>query len=347
MKTSNNPILILYTELAEYTLACIEELSLQNTNIHVVRWPINSEAPFKFREINGVTFYERHDYSTQQLLELTKKLNPSLVLCSGWVDPAYIKCCKQLKKNCPTVLTLDNHWQGSALQRIKTLVAKYTLMSAFTHAWVPGKPQLPFVKKLGVPEPNIHTGFYSADLNLFQSPKRTKISKKFLFVGRYLEFKGIFELWQAFSQLKKQANTSWELHCVGHGDLWEERVQSEGIIHHGFLQPKELKTLVNECNVFVLPSHKEPWGVVVHEMAASGLALLCSDKIGASTTFLEEGKNGFIFKNQNTSDLQKALFKITELTDEQLLNMSHHSQELAQKISPKTWADTAKEIIGS
>ena len=37
----------LYTEIAEYFLACCKELS-KHGQIHIIRWPINKEAPFQF-----------------------------------------------------------------------------------------------------------------------------------------------------------------------------------------------------------------------------------------------------------------------------------------------------------
>ena len=102
---------------------------------------------------------------------------------------------------------------------------------------------------------------------------------------------------------------------------------------------------MHECDVFVLPSHKEPWGVVVHEMAASGLVLLCSDKIGAATSFLKEGENGFTFEHKNSESLYKALSKVTELEDSEILKMGNHSLKMAQKITPEKWAQTAIELI--
>jgi glycosyltransferase involved in cell wall biosynthesis len=191
------------------------------------------------------------------------------------MDNGYTHICKELFGTCKTVLTLDNHWFGDFKQRLKTFFAKHYFKKIFTHAWVPGEPQLPFVKKLGFNQYNTHTGFYSADIKLFQPSEENSLNYNLIYVGRYLDFKGIFELWNAFIEFKKTAKHPWTLHCVGTGDLWEKRAIHSDIVHHGFLQPAELKKLVDTCDVFVLPSHKEPWGVAAHEMAACGLTLLC------------------------------------------------------------------------
>ena len=44
-----------------------------------------------------------------------------------------------------------------------------------------------------------------------------------------------------------------------------------------------------------MPSKKEPWGVVLQEMAIAGLPLLTSQHVGAATMFLEEHENGLVF----------------------------------------------------
>jgi glycosyltransferase involved in cell wall biosynthesis len=340
---NNKPIVFLYSELAEYILACIAVLAAKHPNIHVVKWPTNSEAPFQFRKLEGVSTYKREDYTPSQLLELLEEIKPALIISSGWMDKGYVNCCKHYFGRCNTVLTLDNHWQGDLKQIIKTKIAKYYFKKIFSAAWIPGEPQIEFIQKLGFK--NYKTGLYCADFNLFKPNPTKKVNRKLLFVGRYLEFKGIFELWDAFVKLKSNQHSKWELHCAGNGDLWENRTLHESIVHHGFLQPAELAKVVHECDAFVLPSHKEPWGVVVHEMAASGLALLCSDKIGAAAAFLKEGKNGFTFEHKNSESLYKAITKFTELEDSEILKMGNHSLKMAQKITPEKWAQTALELI--
>jgi glycosyltransferase involved in cell wall biosynthesis len=48
------------------------------------------------------------------------------------------------------------------------------------------------------------------------------------------------------------------------------------------------------ADVFALLSRHEPWGVVVNEAAASGLALVLSDRVGAAHDLLRDGENGFL-----------------------------------------------------
>ena len=54
--------MILYTELAQYSIACFKALSRLDVNLLVVHWPINAEAPFKL----DLSFIDSH-YSRDQL----------------------------------------------------------------------------------------------------------------------------------------------------------------------------------------------------------------------------------------------------------------------------------------
>ena len=345
-------ILFLYTEIAEYFLAGVEALSKKDNEIHIVKWKTNKEAPFKFRKMEGVMFYERDDYTNTQLLNLAKKIAPSIIIASGWTDKAYLKVAKHFKNKIQTVLTLDNHWNATLKQKIACILSPFVLKSKFSHVWVPGKPQKEYALKLGFKENDISTGFYSADTYLFSKykkenelQKKENYPKKILYVGRYIKEKDIFLLWETFIELQKEFPNNWELLCVGTGDLYEKRIKHPKIKHLGFVQPNEMGKLIAETGVFVLPSKFEPWGVVVHEYAAAGFPLICSDRIGAASTFLENNKNGFLFQSGNKEDLKQVLKKVMSLPNNKLIEMSEISYKKSLKLSPEKWANTLLNIL--
>lgn len=341
-------VLFLYTELADYFLKCCDELS-KTCDVHIVRWPVNKEAPFNFSYSDKIKIYDKKAYSFDGLQKLVSEINPDVLICSGWVDKDYLKITKPYFKKIPTVLTCDTHWKGSLKQHIAILLSRFFLLTTFSNAWVPGKPQVIYVKKLGFKPENISTGFYSCDLSKFNAVynsqhkiKAEHFPRRFLYVGRYYEFKGISDLWQAFIELQAEKPSSWELWCLGAGDL--EPIKHPNIKHFGFVQPKDLEPILEKTGVFVLPSRFEPWGVVVQEYAAAGFPMIVSSAVGAREVFLEEKKNGFSFPPQNVSVLKKELKKVMNLSDKELILMSEQSHALAQKISPKKWANTVLEI---
>jgi glycosyltransferase involved in cell wall biosynthesis len=164
-------------------------------------------------------------------------------------------------------------------------------------------------------------------------------------VGRYIERKGIQDLWNAFTELCEETGTDWELWCCGTGPLGETAIQHPQIKHLGFVQPKEMEKVISETAVFVLPSHKEPWGVVVHEFAAAGFPLICSDKIGAATQFLEKGQNGYCFEASNSEDLKVRMKQIISKTDDELIEMGQRSFRNASQNTPEIWADKLMNIV--
>jgi glycosyltransferase involved in cell wall biosynthesis len=52
----------------------------------------------------------------------------------------------------------------------------------------------------------------------------------------------------------------------------------------GFRNQSELPEIYGACDVFVQASEREPWGMVVNEAMASGMAICASDQWEAPTT---------------------------------------------------------------
>lgn len=343
--------LFLYTEIAEYVLACCNELT-KHGEVHIVRWPVNKEAPFQFHVNEKIKLYSKTDYDLEQLSQLAKSINPDVIVCSGWIDKDYLKITKTYFKKIPTVMSCDTHWNGSFKQRLASVISRFTLLNIFSHAWVPGQIQKQYVLNLGFKESNIETGFYSCDLDYFESvyqsqkaQKQHHFPKRFLYVGRYYEFKGIKELWQAFIELQTEQSNEWELWCLGVGDI--EPINHPKIKHFGFVQPKDLANYTAQTGVFILPSRFEPWGVVVHEFAASGFPLLLSNQVGAKEQFLKEGKNGFVFKSENVNDIKQALKNMISTKESDLIAMSDYSNSLSKTISPKSWVESLLRMAKS
>ncbi|MBI3134953.1 MAG: glycosyltransferase family 4 protein [Bacteroidetes bacterium] len=341
-------IVFLYTELAGYFLACVEELS-KSAQVLIVRWPVNKEAPFDFSAGNAVTIHDRNQLSDEELLKLVHGFKPDIVVCSGWIDKGYLKVARSFKRNIPVIVSLDNHWTGSWKQQLAALSAPYYLRRIFTHAWVPGKPQQLFAQKLGFGE-NILLNFYCADVPLFDGVyERTMPAKKatfphrFLYVARYVEHKGIFELWNAFVQLQKETASDWELWCIGTGDQWNNRLEHEKIRHIGFVQPRDLENYIAETGVYILPSKFEPWGVTVQEFAVCGFPLLVSDCVGSGTRFLAD--NGMQFKAGSVEELKIAMKKVMDLPDTELIRMAEKSHQLGVSLTPAKWAENLLSVL--
>lgn len=117
------------------------------------------------------------------------------------------------------------------------------------------------------------------DTNLFH-PDFASLSGntiKFLFVGRLLDRKGIQIVLKAFSAIPSQ---ECELHIVGRGPLEAEvqrsSTEDNRIFYHGGVSMEELGKIYRMCDIFVFPTEREIFGIVVLEAAASGLYVIGS-----------------------------------------------------------------------
>jgi glycosyltransferase involved in cell wall biosynthesis len=344
-------VTFLYTEVAGYFLACAAELS-KHAEVLIFRWPVNQEAPFELSKYQNLQILDRTEFNHTQLKDKLAEFAPSMIICSGWLDKGYTQVVKSFKKKIPTILSLDNHWTGSIKQKIAAAIAPFHLQKIFTHAWVPGPPQAHFAEKLGFKNANLLRNFYCADDALFDRQfqetfelKKRNFPKRFLYVARYVEHKGIFEMWNAFLQLKKEIPNDWELLCVGAGEEWENRVEGEGIKHVGFVQPEQLKQYVAKSAVYILPSKFEPWGVSVQEFAICGFPLLLSSAIGAKHTYLKEGKNGFEFEADSKEAIKKSMQKVIEMSIDELILMGEKSHEVGMSFTTVDWAKNLLSIL--
>lgn len=143
-----------------------------------------------------------------------------------------------------------------------------------------------------------------------------------LFASKLLERKRCMDLVQAYLQLlERHADRADQalrpyLLIVGDG---EERPQiearlrdanSEGIRMLGFRNQSELPRFYDLCDVFVLPSIHEPWGLVVNEVMNAGRPVIVSDQVGCQPDLVFDGDNGAVFPVQNIAALTDALDRL-------------------------------------
>jgi glycosyltransferase involved in cell wall biosynthesis len=342
-------VLILYRELAGYFVACLNDYCERyQTEADVIAYPINPDAPFKFEFSSKVRVRDRFSMQDQDIINMAASGQYDLVFCGGWADPVYLKAVKA-RKEAMALLAFDNQWQGNMKQRAASIYARFFLSPNFDFAFVPGIEQREFAERMGFKQ--ISLGVYSCDYEVFNGiyHKREQVysgaERRLVYVGRYAGEKYFQELCEVFCELYEEGFSQWELHAAGTGPLWDQRKQHQAIRHYGFLQPSELREFMHQGHAFVLPSIFEPWGVVVHEFAAAGYPMVISNRVGARTAFLEEGKNGFLFTSGSRMALKDALRKLLSCSENQLRNMSAHSHLLASSITPELWSKTIAERI--
>ena len=354
MSTRRHRVLFLYTELAGYFLTAVRVFAERyDVDVHIVRWPVHADAPFTFDLSGWAHPYERNALDAAGLLALAERLDPDFVYVAGWIDKGYRRAARTLRRRgVPVVCGMDTQWTGSLRQRLRIAAGRRFIRSCFSHAWIPGAPQLPLARRLGFREHEILRGLYTADVPAFaaayetsRAAKAERYPRTLLYVGRFVAEKGVDELYGAYRALSARGQTNgWSLHLVGAGPLAQAIVPGGGVSIEGF-RTANVPQLATTAGAFVLPSRREPWGVVLHEFAAAGLPLLASDACGARTAFVEESASGHVFPADDTDGLIGALERLFRHSDEDLLRMGERSHQLALALTPDVWADTAATLL--
>ncbi len=342
-----NTYCFLYRGLTNYLIACLKKLAVNGDKVYIIYHRNKTEVPYELPSNKFIKLYCREEYSNpRSLLKLIESINPTKLFCSGWRDLTYLKVCYSFKRTIPIVLLMDNIWSGIFRQRIWVLGGRKILNKIFTHIWIAGIPQLSYASRLGFPNSQIKMGCYSADVELFSTvielQEIREKKKGILFIGRFVKEKNLSLLAKAFKELNLEFNNEWILHCVGDGVI---KIKNDPrIIHYGYLKSEQLKELAKECSFFVLPSKKEAWGVVIHEMMCSGLPVICSDVVGAASLFIDQGRNGYIFKNKSLEDLKDKMRMVMCMNEKDYHKMHISTVKGSYKWSTDEWADVAKSF---
>jgi len=351
-------ILYLYTEVMGYNLPIFEELATTyGATVDVVHWNQNKLTPFIPKtSSSNIRFHERSGFSPVTLRQFALALSPDLVYVSGWQDRGYMPALKALKSSgAKIVMGLDSQWTGSVRQHVGAMLIKWLYTpSHIDYAWVPGPMQYAYASRIGFSKTEILCNLLSANTALFAaaaSERRKTDSndypKRFLYVGRFTESKGVDTLLCAFQIYKQQLGGDWSLTCIGNGPLVDVLHTQAGVETLPFMSQPELAEQAKNAGAFILPSRYEPWGVVVHEFAAAGLPLILSDQVGARPQFLIERLNGFMFKHDSAQDLARKMWLISSSATRDLAKMGDISQVMASVLTPSVVAASFMSAVNN
>jgi glycosyltransferase involved in cell wall biosynthesis len=169
--------------------------------------------------------------------------------------------------------------------------------------------------------------------------------RRFIFSGRFVALKRIDLLIDAFIQLADKLS-GWDLLMVGGGPLEAElkaRVPDKlqgRILWTGYIDtPQRASAFYKLADVLVLPSEYEAWALVVNEAVCAGLALICSNVVGAAAEMLHDYENGRFFQTGDLASLKNAM--------EDVANKDNLSKYKAASLKiVKNWRRTADPVEG-
>ncbi len=297
---------------------------------------------------------------------ILNKIGPDVVLLGGYNYLASWQVAYWAKRHRVPLLLWS---ESTALDKRQGRRPVEFLKARFFHLChafvVPGRSSTHYVKHFGIPEDRIFTAPNAVDNHFFSKlaeaawcddvQVRSRLclpSRYFLYVGRVVRAKGVFEILEAYAQMDAKILGEIGLVFVGDGKDRRELMQrasqvtSGTIRFYAFTQREGLPDFYALAEALVFPSHSDTWGLVVNEAMSCGLPVIASNVAGCAADLVHDGWNGLIVPVADSSQLGAAMARIAE--DAVLRKaMASRSRERIQAYSPESWAEGVVKAVES
>jgi glycosyltransferase involved in cell wall biosynthesis len=314
--------------------------------------------------------FGRHNVLVNRgLVSALNRIKPTVVLCGGYNYLASWEAAGWARiHRVPLLLwsestALDARRGHRLVEFMKTRFLR--LCTGFV---VSGKSSFHYLKDLGIPEQKIFTAPNAVDNQLFSVladavrrdavQVRTRHSlpaRYFLYVGRLVEAKGVFDLLETYAKLSEEIRAEVSLVFVGDGSDRTKLMERASaialgtILFPGFAHREELAEFYALADALIFPTHSDPWGLVVNEAMSCGLPVVATSVAGCTEDLVRDSWNGFVIPPRDPSSLAGAMVRLAG--DSALrVEMGARSREKIAEHSPEAWAqgliDATKSVRG-
>lgn len=226
---------------------------------------------------------------------------------------------------------------------LKLLIRKFMIKHA-SGFLAYGSKAKEYIKSFGINDEKINIvintidtdGFRNSLNNISCENKLSDSKINLLYVGDLIKRKGVDLLLKACSNVGNDLKEKFTLTIVGSGKEKNNLINlakslnQDNIIFMGKSDFKSIPEYYHDCDVFILPSLNEPFGLVLVEAAIAGKPLLASLYAGAAYDMVEEGKNGFIldpYDIKNFAENISTLLRSKKMRD----NFGKHSLKVIEE----------------
>lgn len=293
------------------------------------------------------------------------QLRPEVVLVPGYYTlPGIAAALWARFHGATSVLMTESTHADHSRSAWKETVKAVGMRALFHWAVSGGKRHVAYLHQLGFPANRI-AGFYDVvDNEMFregtaalrnQPPADHNLpaSRYFLYVGRLSPEKNVATLLQSWLTYRDSGGT-WPLVLVGDGPeapalkaAAAASPYAADVLFPGLRSSRELLPYYAHAGCFVLPSTREPWGLVVNEAMAASLPILVSNIAGCGPDLVIQGLNGFDFDPTDATALTALLHTISAMTDAQRARMGICSAEIVRSFSPARFGLSIAAIANS
>jgi glycosyltransferase involved in cell wall biosynthesis len=183
-------------------------------------------------------------------------------------------------------------------------------------------------------------------IKIAPAPRTTDV----LFAGRLIHEKRVDLLLSAVAIVKTEVPM---ISCaiIGDGpergaleDLTASLGLEKNVIFTGFVDQDGLTAYMKASKVFVLPSVREGFGLVIIEANACGLPVISiRHEMSAVRELVQDGVNGFLISKLSPREIAEAILKVVQ--DDVLRGeLAQNGFEMSKRYA---WSDISKSIIGT
>jgi len=359
----------LFNELARNAEVDLRVIFLAETDPSLRQWDVpKDEIKFSYQVLPS---WRRRIGKYNVLLNrgLARALaeaRPQVILCGGYNYAASWQAMFWARrKGIPFCL-----WSESNAQDLRrgTNVVEYLkrrFLKKCNGFAVPGRSAREYLRLQDVEDEEIFTAPNAVDNDFFAGAatearenaekgrgERNLPARYFLFAGRLVEQKGVFELLSAYAKLDATIQQQVGLVFVGDGEAREQlerqaAANARGEIRFtGFVQRDDLAMFYALAEALILPTHTDTWGLVVNEAMACALPVIVSTAAGCAVDLLRENWNGLLVPPKDVPALTVALQTIACMPEIRA-NMSANSAEHIRRYSPEEWSAGIVEMMKS
>lgn len=335
-------IIFLYAELTEYLLWCIEEFLKRNKDFNFIVIQLDNKKTSKynpksnyFEIINKSAFKNYFDFK-----KFIVNKNPSALFVSGRMSLHYLFVSLYFKNKIPVTTCQDSLIENNFKFKFKVLLRNIIYHIFFDNFWGTGEDHAQYARLMGFKGKNIFKGFYVGNRNVFKKKKFKKNAiPKLIFIGRDHSNKNLDFLIKILQKINN-ASVKITLTVIG----INKTTESKYIEYLGFKNSFQINEISSKHDYFILPSKYEPWGVVTHEQLMIGNPVIISDICGSSSLIKNE-KNGYIFKNNDSNELERILNSLIKQYPLGYKQLSQNAYNSSKEINFEEWEKTILKLL--
>jgi 1,2-diacylglycerol 3-alpha-glucosyltransferase len=349
----------LFNALAQHPEVDLHVVFLAETDPALRQWKVyKDEIKFSYQVLPS---YRKRIGRYNALLNLgvgrtLSAAKPDVILCGGY---SYVASWRALfwarTHGVPFLLWSESNLQDMRRGQALVELLKGQFLRQCTGFVVPGRSASDFLRAHRIKEDVIFTAVNAVDNDLFAAASclarqnatqlRAQLGlpdRYFLFVGRLVREKGIFELLSAYATLEESLQAEIGLVFVGDGDSrsaleHEAASVSQGVIRFaGFAEREQLAIYFALAEMLVLPTYTDTWGLVVNEAMACGLPVIVSRVAGCAADLVTDEWNGQIVPPKDVPSLVSAMRRLA--TQNMREAMGANSMKRIADYSPVEWS---------